>query len=72
MATAALPFEVGQRVTVGANTAGVPTGTGTCVGVYNDAAAVDSTIDWVVVVRVADDVRGNHDYHVPSSVVTAA
>lgn len=72
MATAALPFEVGQRIrTDAANTAGVPANVvGRCVRVYNNPTSTG--IQWIVVIRVPDDVRGSHDYHLPSTDVLDA
>lgn len=72
MATAALPFEIGERVTTdAANTYGVPADTlGRVVGVYNSVTSTG--LQWIVVVRVVDDLRGSHDYHLLASDVTAA
>lgn len=64
MATAALPYEINERVLIdAANTYGVPANTlGTVVGVYNSTTSTG--IGWIVIVRVKDDARGAHDYHV--------
>lgn len=72
MATAALPREIGERVTTdAANAYGVPANTlGVVVGVYNSVTSTG--IQWIVIVRVPDDVRGSHDYHLLSSDVADA
>lgn len=69
MATAAFPFEVGARVTIGANSAGAPAGLGNVVAVINDFT---NGTGWLVTVRKPDDRRGTVDYMVPHGVLTAA
>lgn len=69
MATYTMPFRLGKRVTIGANTVGAPVDT---VGVVVDLQNIGASGAWVARVRVPDDVWGNADFMVPVAALTAA
>ncbi len=72
MATAAIPRKIGERARAdAANTYGVPANVnGVVVGVYNSVTSTG--IQWIIVLRVPDDVYGSFDYHLLASDVTNA
>lgn len=64
MATSTAEYEIADRVTVTAATAGFPEEqAGTVVGAYWYDSA------WVYVVRVPDDVHGNADLHLAAAAI---
>ncbi len=69
MATYTMPFRLGKRVTIGANSVGAPVDV---VGSVVDLQNIGASGAWLARVRVPDDVWGNADFMVPVANLTAA